>query len=270
MKNQISSIFNPVFIDGCVIAVRIELHSEDQLKNENMCAQKQSLALQLPLFQWPSLPRLLYMRVFFCSYSVFLSFILIYTYILCVVFHSCLLFFFVFRSCFSLDTQLYILHNFFFTFSFFFQYSFDFCVLCSFQRMYCQYIHSRRSTRLTHANRYTVRSYKYHSFSSMALAFFFFRFFFLYSFVTRCVSSQCTHRQQRKRDNFLLCFMRSLENLIFSDYLFFLFFFCLLASFLAVVLCLFSFLSFFLSVFFCFLFEFSSVVFCSILFCSVS
>lgn len=74
----------------------------------------------------------------------------------------------------------YIYYIIFFTFSFFFQYSFDFCVLCSFRRMYCQYIHAQRSTQLTHANRYTVRSYKYHSFSSMALAFCYFDFFFLY------------------------------------------------------------------------------------------
>lgn len=141
----------------------------------------------------------LYMRVFFCSFSVFFSFILIYIYILCVVFHSCLLFFFVFRSCFSLDIQLYILHNFFFTFSFFFQYSFDFCVLCSFRRMYCQYIHARRSTRLTHANRYTVRSYKYHSFSSMALAFCYFDFFSIFLRHSMCFLTMYSPTAEKKR-----------------------------------------------------------------------
>lgn len=136
----------------------------------------------------------------------------------CLSFLPLLLLLFLFLGFFfSLVVAFLWIYIYFFS-HFLFQYSFHFCVRCSFWRMYCQYIRAAnwQHMRIVHTAQRTVHTNTIHSLLYG---------FGIFSSVTRCVSYNV--HSPRERDNFLLCFMRSLENLIFSDYLFFFFLFFL-------------------------------------------
>lgn len=122
--------------------------------------------------------------------------------------------FFLSRSCFSLDIYIYIFFHIFSSsilFIFVYDAVFDACIVNTYARPTDNTCESYTQHR--------ARSYKYHPFSPLWLWHFFLRHSVCFL--------QCT-LTEREKDNFLLCFMRSLENLIFSDYLFFFLFFLFL------------------------------------------
>lgn len=136
------------------IAGSCKLKKKNEIKMCIACFENHSLAMRLPLFQWPSfsLHSSFYFFLFTCSFFFFFFltciFSVSYSYSLILQFTNifflssilywvseCICFFFILSFFFGFFFGL-----FFCMFIFIFQYSFVDCVLCSFRRMYCQYI----------------------------------------------------------------------------------------------------------------------------------